>query len=272
MRPRRAKWSWLAPALLLAASAAMAAPEGQGNPLAAGLAALRLGIDRGDVPTLMKARGEFLAASAADPKGVWPHYYVGLADWWLVAIQSSKEEKRKDAERLADEGIERCERALALEGRNAEALALKGSLQGMSIRFRPAAAIMLGPAARENLERAKQLAPESPRVWVLSGINTLHMPSFFGGGAEPALKEFQQAESLFARAAPAASDGAAGPDWGRDDAPLWAGRAQMQLKSYEAARRSFHRALEANPNNGWVRSSLLPEAEKALAGAVEGAK
>jgi tetratricopeptide (TPR) repeat protein len=95
------------------------------------------------------------------------------------------------------------------------------------------------------------------------------MPSFFGGGPEPALKEFRRAQSLFA---PTASTAPTTPNWGSDDAYLWAGRAQMKLGDYEGAKKSYEQALQANPNNGWVRTSLLPEAEKSMASAQETAK
>ena len=58
---------------------------------------------------------------------------------------------------------------------------------------------------------------------------------------------------------------ASAPDWGRDDAFLWAGQAAMKLKDYPAARDYFAKALDTNPDNNWVRHVLLPGAEKALA-------
>ena len=37
------------------------------------------------------------------------------------------------------------------------------------------------------------------------------------------------------------------------------------MNEWEKARDAYRHALEANPANGWVRSTLLPEAEKKLA-------
>jgi tetratricopeptide (TPR) repeat protein len=77
------------------------------------------------------------------------------------------------------------------------------------------------------------------------------------------MPKFQQAIELFEKeraSAPATAS------WGHDDAELWAGRCAMKLKDPATARRHFERALEINPANGWVRHSLLPQAEQALSG------
>jgi len=112
------------------------------------------------------------------------------------------------------------------------------------------------------MTRAVELAPANPRVRLLDGINTLHMPEFFGGGADKALAKLEQASALFAAESLADSSTAG---WGDDDALLWAGRCAMELKDYGAARGYFERALVRNPDNGWVRTALLPSALDSLA-------
>src|SRR5439155_19621612 len=65
--------------------------------------------------------------------------------------------------------------------------------------------------------------------------------------------------------APEAVADSAAPDWGRDDAFVWAGRCAMKLKDFAGARDFFRQALVANPANGWTRTALLPAAEDSLA-------
>ncbi len=257
----------LAFVLVLEVTAAGAADDH----LRAGRAAARQGMNQGKIEMLMQARAEFLAAAQAEPKNPLAHYYVAFADWRLVPMLGGKGAKRKQAEQLDLEGIERCDRTLGLDPEHAEALALKAGLQGMLIQFQPASAITLGPALKGNGERAKKLAPESPRVWLLSGINTFHMPAFFGGGADRALVEFEQAarffETLSADSGAAPASAVQLPDWGHDDAWVWQGRAHLQLEHYDEARRCFTKALEVNPQNGWVRTQLLPELDRAASAA-----
>jgi len=268
-RSLRAVWIPLSLALVTVALGRVDADPYQDH-MTQGSSALSQGIDRSDPALLLKARGEFLAASAA---GDHPsaRYYMALANWRAVPLLTSRKdadaETKKKAEKLAEEGIESCDQILSAEPKNADALALKAGLQGLLIQFRPTEMFTLGPAAMANLENARKLAPDNPRVWLFSAINTLYKPAFVGGGPDNALKEFEKAQSLFAGAAPAG--GGSTPTWGACDAWLFAGMAQMKRKDYAAARDAFRRALAANPSNAWVKSSLLPGAEKALAAAPE---
>ena len=52
---------------------------------------------------------------------------------------------------------------------------------------------------------------------------------------------------------------------------VWAGRAEMKLDQPAKAREQYQKALEVTPDHAWVKYSLLPEAEKALASATQDA-
>jgi Flp pilus assembly protein TadD len=123
----------------------------------------------------------------------------------------------------------------------------------------------LGPQATAHLARAETLRPEDPRIHLLVGVGVMHKPVNFGGGPLPAIDEFRRAQECFAKESVADSTA---PDWGRDDAFLWEGRAQMAAHDYAAAKAAFQRALEANPRNGWVKTKLLPDAIAASAKAM----
>ncbi len=250
------------PLLILLLAGALAAPALAADPgtLSEARRLLQTGMNHGQTAPMLKSRGLFKGLLAAEPGNAALHYWVALADWRLVPMLSAKD--REAARRYCDEGLAECDAALAADPRFAEALALKAGLQGISITFNGAAAISLGPALRANMTRAVELAPANPRVRLLDGINTLHMPEFFGGGADKALAKLEQASALFAAESLADSSTAG---WGDDDALLWAGRCAMELKDYGAARGYFERALVRNPDNGWVRTALLPSALDSLA-------
>jgi len=167
------------------------------------------------------------------------------------------------AERYCDEALAEIGRALELDPKNAEAMALRASLLGMFLRFHPGSVMTLGGEVEAATRRALAAAPGNPRVQLLAGLNTLNKPAFVGGGVEPALEQFVASQRLF-EGAKAPGDSTA-PDWGRDDAYLWAGRAAMRKGDAAAARAFYLKALAATPDHGWVRHQLLPEAEKSLA-------
>lgn len=55
-----------------------------------------------------------------------------------------------------------------------------------------------GKIFEENLEAAKQLNPENPRIYLLRGIGKFFMPVMFGGGKKAAMPYFEKAKGLFA--------------------------------------------------------------------------
>jgi len=251
--------------LALATALALAAPPARAFEAATVAAArrdLQAAVNHGDVAAMLAVRARFAALSAAEPGVALLHDWVAAATWRALPFETSKD--RKLAEKLGDDALDHLEKSLVANPKDAEALALKGALQGILIGLKPGAMMTLGPQSGANLARAQGLAPENPRVALLLGIGDLHKPAQFGGGADAALPSFRHAQELFAKEAVADSTA---PDWGRDDAFLWEGRALMQKSDYAAARAAFAKALAANPANGWVKSRLLPEAEQKLAAA-----
>ena len=220
---------------------------------------LQSAVNQGDPAALASVRARFAAMSQAEPGDALLHYWVAVASWRALPLQRDK----KLAERMGDDALEHLEKALIAEPKFAEALAVKGGIQGMLISYKPGAMMTLGPQSGANLGRAVSLQPDNPRIHLLAGVGKFHTPAAFGGGAKSAVEEFRRAQELFAKESVADSTA---PDWGRDDACLWEGRAAMQMKDYAAARDAYRLALTANPANGWVRTTLLPAAEQALAG------
>jgi hypothetical protein len=233
------------------------AQSGDATELTAAKHAIQDAMDHGDGPAGMKARSRVVALSAAEPKSAALHYWVAFADWRVVPFLIAMD--KKQAESICADGVSQCEQALALDPKYGEALALKSSLEGESITFHPESGRSLGPVMIGEMARAVALAPANPRVLLLDGVNTFHMPSFVGGGAAPALAKLKHAEAAFAASPDSLTE------WGYDDACVWAGRSAMELKDFAGARAYFEKALEINAANGWVRTGLMPAVEDSLA-------
>jgi len=65
--------------------------------------------------------------------------------------------------------------------------------------------------AIDQLEKAKALNPENPRIFYLRGQNTLNTPEAFGGGKQNALKLFELAKEKFDTFKPVSQ---ISPNWG----------------------------------------------------------
>ena len=122
----------------------------------------------------------------------------------------------------------------------------------------PMTAMRNGMLSGSLMDRAVELGPDNPRVWVLKGSGEFHTPRMFGGGAENAEKSLQKARALLANDKPAPPR----PSWGELDLHLWLGQVYAQLGRKEEARAEYQAVLAIAPGHPWVRNVLLPQLER----------
>jgi tetratricopeptide (TPR) repeat protein len=143
--------------------------------------------------------------------------------------------------------------AIAADRGYAEAYALLGSVLGSMIRA-GGSPMELGPAAQEALDQAMRIAPQNPRVLLLDGVNTLHVPAQYGGGPDQAEALLRRSLAAFDREPP----NRPWPNWGRFDAHVWLGQILAGRGDKTGARAEYDAALRIVPESGWVKYKLLP--------------
>jgi tetratricopeptide (TPR) repeat protein len=116
--------------------------------------------------------------------------------------------------------------------------------------------IWLGPKSGSEMSKAKELAKENPRVALLDAIGTYNTPALFGGGKEKGYEALKRAAELFDRWKTTDS---LQPDWGREQVYAWIGIAHLDRKETILACKAFEKALEINPDYGWVKFVLMPK-------------
>jgi tetratricopeptide (TPR) repeat protein len=250
----------------LALAAALAAPSQAADTaaLAAAKQQLQAGVSASQADAIMKARSAFALLQQQNPKDARLACWIAVACWRAVPLLQTSDAEQ--AKRVCKDGIAAADRAIALDPKLADAVAVKAGLQGLSLSFNPSMSMTLGPEMDESYGRAEGMEPGNPRVAFLKALNTMHKPEFVGGGAKRAMAQFERSIALFA--AQKAGD-ARGFDWGRADAELWAGRCQLKLGDTTAAKAHYHKALEIDPANLWVAKVLLPALEPAAEGTSE---
>ena len=227
--------------------------------IAMGRADLRAGMNRGDLDLLMTARAAFERAAADTRRSAWARYYAALADFRIANHLLAREEGSKDrASSHLDSAVKNLKQVIKLDADTAEAYALLNSVYGRQISLSPVKGIVLGPRSKRALGKAKRLAPDNPRV-VLADFNT---PRMWGGNKERAMEGFRRAAALFAGEKPADP---LQPVWGHGEAYAWIGLAHLDRDERGRARAAFEKALEIEPEFGWVRYVLLPGVEQAAA-------
>jgi hypothetical protein len=124
-------------------------------------------------------------------------YYAAYAKVNLT--YNEKDNAKKDA--LLDEAQALIEESVAVLGKdNDETYVLRAMIANARIGVDPQKRWQkYGNVFDENLNKAKELNPDNPRIYVLRGISKYFTPKMFGGGKKAAMPYFEKATGLFAQ-------------------------------------------------------------------------
>jgi tetratricopeptide (TPR) repeat protein len=208
----------------------------------------------GDLNRLTNAAAMVDRVLIATPNDPLLLYYRSLALYRSASMYTGL--KRNDeAKRALDEADLLLEQATARVP-SADALALRGSVIGLMIGLsgNPLSGMTLGPKASGLVDRALEVDPKNPRVWLIRGMSAMFTPKMFGGGTDKAERDLQKAIELFEAERPVAP----APSWGRADAYVWLGQALQKDEKLDEARAAYQKALAIQPGYQWVQRVLLP--------------
>ena len=231
--------------------------------IAAGRAELRAGVNLGDLDRMMAARAAFQRAAADAQRAAWSRYYAALADFRIANHLLNREEDAEDRASAHLEGaVEGLKQVIEEDEEAAEAWALLNSVYGLQISLSPMKGMLLGRRSKRALEKARRLEPDNPRVVLSGALSDFNTPGMWGGDKERAMEGFRRAAALFAEEKPA---GPLHPVWGHGEVHAWIGLAHLDRDERDQARAAFEKALEIEPDFGWVRYALLPGLDEAAA-------
>jgi tetratricopeptide (TPR) repeat protein len=166
------------------------------------------------------------------------------------------EDELKKMLQEADRVLELSAKTLAWPETHALRASVFGQLIGLNPN--PINAMRLGPKADNAMDKAIALGPKNPRVWLMRGIGSIFKPKLFGGGAEKAEVDIRKAIAFLEGDTPEAPR----PSWGRAESWAWLGQALDRQDKREEAKAAYRKALEIDPEFGWVKYQLLPELER----------
>jgi len=173
-----------------------------------------------------------------DPNG-W--YRAAIAYSYTAEVAMELRDKG-GAMRAAEAGVADADKAIELNGKNADFYRVLGTLCGQVIPANPiVGALMYGKRAKEALDKAVEMDPKSPRAFVAHGVGNYYLPVNFGGGPENAIRDFKQAIALDPKSA---------------DAYLWMGIALKKEHQNARAREALAKSLEFDPERAWTKDQL----------------
>ena len=236
-------------------------PQPADSLLVNGRQMLRVRENQGSIDAMYAARAMFERALADSSLTAWSHYYIALADYRMANFLLASGEKNKDAASgHLKSAVEHLQESTRINPQSAEAYALLSSAYGRQVSLSPAKSMFLGPKARKALRKAVKLDPENPRVVLSAAIRDFNTPKMFGGNKERAMQGFKRATELFAREEPVDP---VQPVWGHSQSYAWLGIAYQDRGELESAHGAYEKALEIDPDFGWVKYVLLPGLEAA---------
>jgi tetratricopeptide (TPR) repeat protein len=175
------------------------------------------------------------------PKDADAQYKVALANSYLGEICLELKDKGAAAS-AAEAGVRAAQAAIALQPKNAEYYRVLGTLCGQAIpAVNMLSALTYGKRAKEAINKAMELDPNSARVHEAQGVGNYYLPAQLGGGPELAIKDFRKAIELDPKA---------------PDSYLWLGLALRKLHNNGEARQAIQKAIDLDPQRVWLKEQL----------------
>lgn len=196
--------------------------------------------DRQDKPALDKMVADLKSAADKQPKDAAAQYRLALAESYSAEVAIEMHDKAA-AKTAAQAGIDAAERAVSLKPDMGEYQRILGTLCGQIISGNGLAALKYGKCALSAVDKAIELDPKSSNAYLSHGVGNYYLPPAFGGGIEPAIKDFRKAIDLNPKSA---------------DAYLWLGVALRKANQTAEAHKAIAKSLELNPNRVWAKQQL----------------
>lgn len=164
------------------------------------------------IPAMAEANNKFNRIASKWPKEWAANYYAAYSN----AYMAIKEPDMKRKDQLLDQAENYLNIMNAIDASNDESLVLTAYVAFS--RF------LVDPANRwkkyldimnANLEKAKKVNPNNPRIYYLQGIPIFNKPVLYGGGKKKAKPYFEKAKLLFDKKRESLS--ALHPYWGEQE-------------------------------------------------------
>ena len=147
-------------------------------------------------------------------KKEWVALYYG-AYAKLIAGITTEDKALKD--KYYDSALVQIDQANLLSPDNSEIYALTGYIQFMSMSVDPQTRYTLIATANASLSKAKELNPDNPRPYLISGQGIFYTPEAYGGGKSKAKPILELSVAKFATFKPTSN---VAPKWGAERAKL----------------------------------------------------
>jgi tetratricopeptide (TPR) repeat protein len=214
--------------------------------------------DKNDMSSIPKIRGEFERILQLKKNQWLVNYY--LADIDFMLSYNAIEKKDNDAvKKYTESALELLDKSTDMKDDFAEAYILKMAVQSNRWMYEMDKMNDIIAKQTEAKDKAKQLEPENPRFYLIDGMNTYYTPESFGGGVDASLPMFTKSFEYFQTFKPKDETM---PSWGHEMAAGMMSLCYMKKDKMDEAKKYLDKALEINPNSGFVKENVQKEYDK----------
>ncbi|QOL25972.1 tetratricopeptide repeat protein [Thalassotalea sp. LPB0316] len=172
-------------------------------------------------------------------------YDQGLALYRLAIAQNITADTENAIASL-DKAMSVMESHVEQQPNDGEAWALLAQIYGLKVSYEPMKGALYGPKSGHALAKACELAPNSPRTYLVKGVGEYNTPAMFGGSKTAALSSLDKAIKLF-------SSDSSENQWGEAEAYVWRGLTHLAQNNQQQAINDWQHALEIAPSYGWAK-------------------
>jgi hypothetical protein len=225
---------------------------------------------RADLAGLARLRDEAARLEGDPALGYLAHYWAGFASWRIAINGASHQMSVPDLQANLQKASADFAAAIDQKDDFADAHAAAfmvdawrlGMGLGTASDKERAALLEQYKGIQPRLKRAKELAPDNPRVlWAEASVYLYSSPEH-GGSVQRAVEIYRRMSEV----SPAVSDASSPlPDWGKPEALMSLAYSHLSQKppDLDAASEEAHAALRLQPEWVYVRDVLLPQIEAA---------
>jgi tetratricopeptide (TPR) repeat protein len=194
------------------------------------------------------------AEVSKNPKDVRARYQLALAQFAMVSSTM-----RNRDEDLFDEYynplLENINKVKEADKNWAEPYALQSAAYGVKMGYSPMQGMILGSKSNNLVEKAKRLDPNSALAWKVYSNAKFFTPEMWGGNLDEAIVGYEKAIQLYESKPETLKN-----NWMYLDTMAFLGQALLKKGDRVKAIDTYEKALKAEPNFGWVKYKLLPDA------------
>jgi len=164
-----------------------------------------------NLPAKFEAGNKLILIAKKYPNDWYTQYYAAYSRAQLSYMET--DEAKRDA--YLDEADNYLAEAIRLLGKETDETHVVAAIcANARLAVKPQARFQkYGKIFDEQLEAAKAINPDNPRIYLERGISKFYTPKMFGGGKKAAAPYFEKAQTIFAKETNA--DDITKPYWGK---------------------------------------------------------